>query len=172
MRHVRIPEDRVPVLIGTDGEVLDEIQELLKVDVTVSDDGEVEIEGTDPQDPIEELRAYNIVKAIGRGFAPEKAFRSLEDNSDICIININDFTSGSDNAKERLKGRVIGHNGKAREKMANDTNTEIAVYGKTVSILGKVPNVEVAREAVTMLLQGRSHATVYGYLKRNQAKIV
>jgi ribosomal RNA assembly protein len=169
---VRIPAERVSVLIGTGGETLDKIEELLKVEVTVDDDGEVEIDGTDPQDPLEELRAYNIVKAIGRGFSPEKALRLLEDNSDLCILNINDFTGGSDNAKERLKGRVIGENGQAREKLSNDTDTEIAVYGKTVSILGKVSNVEVAREAVTMLLEGRSHATVYDYLKRNQAKIV
>lgn len=172
MRHVRIPEERVSVLIGTDGETLDEIEELLKVELDVADDGEVDIEGTDPEDPLEELRAFNIVKAIGRGFSPEKAMRSLEDNSTLCVLDITDFTNGSDNAKQRLKGRVIGQDGKAREKLEKDTNTEIAVYGKTVSILGKVPNVEVAREAVTMLLQGRSHSTVYGYLKRNQAKIV
>jgi ribosomal RNA assembly protein len=172
VRHVRIPEERVSVLIGTGGETLDEIEELLKVEVDVTDDGEVTIDGTDPADPLEELRAYNIVKAIGRGFSPEKALRLLEDNSTLCVLNINDFTGGSDNAKERLKGRVIGQDGQAREKMEQDTDTEIAVYGKTVAILGKVPNVEVAREAATMLLEGRSHATVYDYLKRNQAKIL
>lgn len=169
MRHLRVPEERVPVLIGSDGETLDEIRELVNANIHV-EDGEVEIAAEN--DPIEEIRTYNIVKAIGRGFAPERALRLLEDNSDLCVINVNDFTGGSDNAKERLKGRVIGQDGHAREKLEKDTNTEIAVYGKTVSILGNVQNVEVAREAVVMLLDGRSHATVYAYLKRNQSKIV
>ncbi len=157
------------MLIGTDGETIEEINELVNAEIEI-DDGEVRIEAED--DPFEEIRAYNIVKAIGRGFAPDRALRLLEDNSDLCVININDFTGGSDSRKEQLKGRVIGQDGHAREKLEKDTDTEIAVYGKTVSILGKVPNVEVARQAVTMLLEGRSHSTVYTYLKRNQSNIV
>lgn len=169
MRHLRVPEERVPVLIGTDGETLEEIRELVNAEIRV-DDGEIEIEA--PDAPFEEIRAYNIVKAIGRGFNPDRALRLLEDNSTLCVINVKEFTSGSDSRKEQLKGRVIGQDGRAREKLEKDTDTEIAVYGKTVSILGKVPNVEVAREAVTMLLEGRSHSTVYAYLKRNQSNIV
>lgn len=168
MRYVRIPEERVPVLIGEDGETIDEIEELVNVELTV-DDGEVTIDSDGR--PLEEIRAYNIVKAIGRGFSPDRALRLLEENADLCVINIKDFAK-SDNAKERLKGRVIGQDGEAREKLEKDTDTEIAVYGKTVSILGKMQNVEIARQAVTMLLEGRSHSTVYEYLKRNQAKLL
>lgn len=167
MRVLRIPEERVPILIGEDGETLEEIEGLVDVEITV-DDSEITIERNG--DPLEEIRAYNIIKAIGRGFSPERALRLLEDNSDLCVINVKDF--GSDGSKERLKGRVIGQEGKAREKLEKDTDTEIAVYGKTVSILGKMQNVEIAREAVTMLLNGRSHSTVYEYLKRNQSKIL
>lgn len=165
MRYLRIPDERVPVLIGSDGETLDEITGMINADIRV-DDAEVEIDG----DPLEELRAFNIVKAIGRGFEPDRALRLLEDNSDLCVIDVTEFTD-TDSGKQRLKGRVIGHDGETRAKLEHDTDTEIAVYGKTVSILGKVPNVEVAREAVRMLLQGRSHATVYAYLDRNAAKL-
>lgn len=165
MRYLRIPEERVPVLIGSDGETLDEITGMINAEIRV-DGSEVEIEG----DPLEELRAFNIVKAIGRGFEPDRALRLLEDNSDLCVIDVTEFTD-TDAGKKRLKGRVIGHDGETRSKLERDTDTEIAVYGKTVAILGKVPNVEVAREAVRMLLQGRSHATVYAYLDRNAAKL-
>lgn len=167
MRYVRIPDERVSVLIGTDGETLEEITGLLNAEIEVADDGEVEIHG----DPLEEIRAFNIVKAIGRGFAPERALRLLEDNANLAVIDVSEF-GGTDNANERLKGRVIGRNGETREKIEEDTDTEIAVYGKTVSILGKMQNVEIAREAVIQLLEGRSHSTVYTYLKRNQSKIV
>lgn len=166
VRYLSIPEERVSVLIGDGGSTLDEIQEL--VDATIHVEGnEVEIDG----DPLEERRAYNIVKAIGRGFAPDRALRLLEDNSTLCVIDVTDFAS-TDNGKERLKGRVIGRNGEAREKIENDTDTEIAVYGKTISILGNVGNVEVARQAVTMLLEGRSHATAFRFLEDNAAKLV
>lgn len=131
------------------------------------DDGEVEIDG----DALEERRAYRIVKAIGRGFSPDRALKLLEDNAALCVIDITDFAS-TDNGKERLKGRVIGRDGETRAKIENDTDTEIQVYGKTVSIIGNAGNVEVARGVVTMLLEGRSHATAYQYLERNRAKIV
>lgn len=156
----------MPVLIGEDGATIAEIEDLVTVDLQV-DGNEVEIDG----DPLEELRAANIVKAIGRGFAPDRALRLLEDNSDLCVIDVTDYVT-SENGKERLKGRVIGRGGEARKKIESDTDTEIAVYGKTVAILGNVQNVEVARQAVVMLLEGRSHATVYQYLERNMAKIV
>ncbi len=165
MRHLRIPEERVSVLIGEDGETLQEVEDLTNADIAV--DG---VEVTIDADPLEELRAFNIVKAVGRGFAPDRALRLLEDNTDLCVMDVSEFAP-TDNAKERLKGRVIGRDGETRAKIQNDTNTEIAVYGKTVSILGNVQNVQVAREAVRMLLDGRSHSTAYNYIEKNLGKI-
>jgi len=166
--HVlRIPDERVGVLIGEDGATLNEIEELTQTDLTV-EDGEVEIDG---DDPLDELRAVNIVKAIGRGFNPKKAFRLLEENAGIAIIDVTRF-AGTDNSKKRLKGRVIGREGEAKQHIENTTDTELAIYGKTVSILGPVSHVEVAKKAVEMLLEGRSHATAWRYIEQNQAKLL
>lgn len=167
MRQVRIPEERVPVLIGEDGETLEEIQELLKVDIRVKGN-EVEI---DSDDPLESIRAQNVVKAIGRGFPPEKAFRLLEDNSGMAIINIKNYAS-TDNSKRRLKGLVIGRDGETRRQFENMTDTEIRVYGKTVAILGPLANVEVAKKAVEMLLETGSHSAAYNYLEGNAEAVV
>ncbi|MDY6769327.1 MAG: KH domain-containing protein, partial [Candidatus Nanohaloarchaea archaeon] len=111
MRHLRIPEERVSVLIGEDGETLQEIQDLTGTDIDL-DGVEVEIDG----DPMEEIRAFNIVKAIGRGFDPDRALRLLEDNADLCVMDVTGFAP-TDSAKERLKGRVIGRDGETREKI-------------------------------------------------------
>ena len=167
MKSLRIPDERVPILIGENGEALEEIESLLKASINVEEDGVVEIES---EDPLEEIRAFNIIKAIGRGFSPERALRLLEENSSIHIIKITDFAS-TDNAKRRLKGRVIGRDGKAREHIQNVTGTEISVYGKTVSILGKSQNVQIARQAVEMLLEGRYHNTIWKFLDKNRAKL-
>lgn len=160
MRQVKIPEERVPVLIGEDGETLEKIKELLKVDIRVKGN-EVEIKS---EDPLESIRAQNVVKAIGRGFPPEKAFRLLEDNSGMAVINIKNYAS-TDNSKRRLKGLVIGRDGETRRQFENMTETEIRVYGKTVAILGPLANVEVAKKAVEMLLETGSHSAAYNYLE-------
>lgn len=167
MRIVRIPDERVGVLIGQDGETLEEIEELTNTDLTV-EDGEVQVEG---DDPLDEMTAQQIAKAIGRGFSPDDALRLLEENSGLAVINIKDFTN-TDSGKERLKGRVIGRDGEARRHIQKETDTEIAVYGKTVSVLGPLRGVEVAKKAVEMLLNGRSHATAYRYLEQNKAQTI
>ncbi|MDY6771596.1 MAG: KH domain-containing protein [Candidatus Nanohaloarchaea archaeon] len=167
MRVVRIPDERVAVLIGEDGSTLEEIQDLTNTDLTV-DDNEVTVEG---DDPLQEMTARDIVKAIGRGFAPEKALRLLEDNAGLAVINVKDFTD-TDNGQERLKGRVIGRDGEAKQHIQKETNTELAVYGKTVSILGPLRGLEVAKKAVEMLLDGSSHATAYQYLDQNKAQTI
>ncbi|MCJ7450256.1 MAG: KH domain-containing protein [Candidatus Nanohaloarchaeota archaeon QJJ-9] len=167
MRVERIPDERVGVLIGEDGETVEELKELTNTEIEV-DEGEINVEG---EDPMEEIRAQRIVKAIGRGFSPEKAFRLLEDNSDIAIIDVTDYEE-TKNGKERIKGRVIGRDGEAKEHIENETDTEISVYGKTVSILGEVKNVHIAKKAVEKLLEGRSHGTAYQVIDKNRQKLI
>jgi len=48
------------------------------------------------------------------------------------------------------------------------TGTEISVYGKTVAIIGLPEQVEIARKAVEMLIQGVPHETVYAFLDRKK----
>lgn len=161
MKVLKIPQERE---LELDQE---RIEQLLKVELTVSQGNEITIEG---EDPLEEIRAYNIIKAIGRGFSLEDALKLLEDNSSICIIDVSDYAS-TENSKVRLKGRVIGREGKAKRKIEKETNTKICVYGKTVSIIGKVQNVEIAKKTVELLLEGRSHSSAFNWMQKNFAKI-
>lgn len=43
------------------------------------------------------------------------------------------------------------------------------LYGKTVSLIGKYEQMDIAREAVKMILRGSKHSKVYGFL--HQAKL-
>lgn len=165
MKKVRIPEERVSVLIGSNGETRQEFEELTRCDLDVKDNVAT-VEG----DPVEEMVARDVVKAIGRGFSPEAAFKLLEERVALHIVDVKDFADTS-NSRERLKGRVIGRDGEARRHLESEANVDISVYGSTVSIIGKASNIELAREAVRMLLQGSSHSTAYRYLEKNQAKI-
>lgn len=167
VRALSIPEERVGVLIGSNGDTLDKIRSLVNASIDVNGN-EITV---DAEDPLEELRAFNIVKAIGRGFTPEKALRLLERNASLAVINIGRYCS-TNNDKERLKGRIIGKEGMTREKIENDTDTEIAVYGKTVSVLGPIGKLEVAKKTIEMLLEGSSHGAAYRYLEDNIRKIV
>ena len=165
MKEVKIPEKRVGVLIGEGGETKERFEDLTDCSLTVNGNVAV-IEG----DAIDELDAQKIVKAIGRGFNPEKAFSIIEKDYTFNYIDINRFAD-TENDKERLKGRVIGRDGEARKHIEKMTETFISVFGKTIGFIGHTVNIQVARETVKQLLNGSSHATAYNYLEKNQDKI-
>jgi len=171
---VRIPKERVGVLIGTNGETKKAIERMLSVNLEVeSDTGGVTIslkEGA--EDPSSLLRAKEVVIAIGRGFSPEHAFKLIEDeNAVLDIIDLRAIFGRSESDIRRVKGRIIGMEGKTRRTIEELTDTHISIYGHTVGIIGNIENVQVAREAIQMLIEGRQHATVYGFLHRKRREL-
>jgi ribosomal RNA assembly protein len=165
MREVRIPEDRVAVLIGEGGETKERIEELIDCTIEVKDNL-VSVDG----EPIDEMDGANIVKAVGRGFNPEKAMKIAEIDKMFHVIDITNFAS-TENSRDRLKGRVIGRDGETRRHLEKEGNVDISIYGKTVGIIGLAQNIEIVSEVIKQLLNGRSHSSAYNYLEKNQDKI-
>jgi ribosomal RNA assembly protein len=165
MKEVRIPEDRVAVLIGEGGETKEDIAKMTECDLEIKDNLAV-IEG----EPLDEMNAVNVVKAIGRGFNPDKALRLVEKDVMLHLMDLNDYAD-TENSRNRLKGRVIGRDGETRRHLEKEAHVDISIYGKTVGIVGKAQNIEIVSEAIRMLLNGSSHATAYDYLEKNRSKI-
>ena len=57
---------------------------------------------------------------------------------------------------DRLRGRIIGKDGRAREQIEDMTDVEISVFGKTVALIGYPEQLKTARAAVDMLIEGCS----------------
>lgn len=166
MKEVRIPEERVAVVIGSGGETKEDIQELTECELEINDNV-VSIEG----DALNEMTAARMVRAIGRGFAPEKATELVEKDVTFHLLDISEYEE-SKNGQERIKGRVIGRDGETRKHIEKEANIKLSIYGSKIGFIGKAQNIEVAMEAVKMLLQGSSHSTAYQYLEKNQDRIV
>ena len=171
---VKIPQDRVGVLIGPEGQVKASIEKKLSVELQVeSETGGVTITLVPTaSDPTILFRAKEIVTAIGRGFSPERAFRLLHDDEAFLeIIDLRETVGRSQSDIKRLKGRVIGKNGKTRGLIEELTETSLSVYGHTISIIGNIDQTEVAREAIHMLIRGSQHSTVYRFLHRKRREL-
>ncbi len=163
-----IPKERIAPAIGSDGVVKEKIEKKTDVDLEFdSDSGEVIIRGKD-ESPMGVMTAHDVVKAIGRGFSPEKAFELFSENMYLDITDITAYTGKSKKAKERLKGRVIGKNGRTRELIEEYTGCSLAIYGKTIACIGSPKKVEIVREAVDMLLDGLPHSAVYNFLEEKK----
>lgn len=170
---LKIPYERIAVLIGKNGEVKHRIEKALNVKLKIdSSSGNIEISLNDNNtDPSCLLKAENIVKAIGRGFSPERATRLLDDNCMLDIIDLRDYFGKNENTIRRIKGRVIGKEGKARRVIEETTNAYISVYGHTIAIIGTLEQINLARQAIEMLIQGAQHSTVYKFLFRRRREL-
>jgi len=172
MYYVRVPRDRVAVIIGKEGRTKDMIEKRADVHIYIdSKDGEVSIDESESEDPLNGMKAVNIIRAIGRGFSPEKAMRLMEDDVYLEIMDIRDFSGKKKNAIMRLRGRIIGTKGKTRRLIEEMSGADVSVYGNTIGIIGDFLEMDIAKNAVVMLLSGSEHSTVYRYLERRRLDI-
>ena len=109
------------------------------------------------EDPLGVWKANHIVKAIARGFNPRVALKLNKDDTYLEIIKLPLYVGKSKKAMARYKGRIIGKDGKTREIIVDMAEVDMAIYGKTVSLIGELQNVMVAKEAVEMILNGSRH---------------
>jgi ribosomal RNA assembly protein len=169
---VRIPKERVGVLVGPDGKVKQRVEEKFMVTLEIeSESGGVKILLSEKaSDPSLLFKAKDTVTAIGRGFSPEHAFRLLRNEDDIFdFIDLRVVFGRSESDIKRVKGRIIGANGKTRKLIEELTEASVVVYGHTIGFIGTFEQVDVARNAVQMLINGSQHHTVYKYLQRKRS---
>ena len=171
---VKVPRERIGALVGPDGRVKASIEKKLSVRLRIdSQTGDIQITlMPTAQDPTVLFRAKEVVTAIGRGFSPENAFRLLEDDETVLgVIDLREAVGRSQSDMRRLKGRVIGKEGKTRRIIEELTEANVCVYGHTISIVGKIDQVETAKGAIRMLIRGSLHGTVYRFLHRKRREL-
>jgi ribosomal RNA assembly protein len=157
-----LPEERIRIL-RKDKKIIERIEKLTN--------GKIKVEGNEVsfecEDPLLGLRLKEVFRAFGRGFDIEDALNLLDEKYFFDSIEVKDYAKS---AKRQivLKGRVIGKKGKMRKRIEELTNVKIAVYGKTVSIIGKWEDLQIAKRAIEMLLSGASHGSVYRFLEERK----
>ncbi len=163
---IRIPNDRIAVLIGKSGNIKSKIEQVCHVTLDIDGDtGEVLIKSNDNVEKIEPFKAMEIVTAISRGFSPENAMTLIKQENTLHVISLKEFAGKSSANIERIKGRLIGEGGKARRNMENLSGTLISIYGKTVSIIGSPDKLRLAVDAISSISSGSMHGAVYTKLE-------
>ncbi|MCL5877576.1 MAG: KH domain-containing protein [Candidatus Bathyarchaeota archaeon] len=170
---VKIPKERVGILIGPEGKIKQHVEEKLQVKLDIDKEGSVKIILSEQAtDPSLLLKAKDLVSAIGRGFPPETAFRLIRNEDDIYdMIDLRLIFGRSESDIRRIKGRIIGTEGKTRKLVEELTEADVVVYGHTVGIIGSFVEADAARNAVQMIIDGCEHHTVYKYLQRKRTEM-
>jgi len=170
----RIPKDRIGALIGPEGRVKERIEKQMSIEMGIdSETGDVTLTlAPNATDPSVLFRAKEVVTAIGRGFAPDRALRLIQDEDALLeVIDLREIFGRSLSDLERIKGRIIGQEGKTRRIIEELTDADVSVYGHTVSIIADPDEMDIAREAIKMLLAGRQHSSVYRFLHRKRREL-
>lgn len=166
--ELKVPKNRVAVIIGKDGGVKKDIEETTKTKLNIdSKEGDVFVSGGDA---LGLYTAKEIIKAIGRGFNPDVAKLLLKPDYVFEVVDLSEFVKSKD-AMLRLKGRVIGKEGKSRRVIEELTECRVSVFGKTISIIGLPESAATARHAVESLLRGSTHANVYKWLEKRRREM-
>ncbi|MBR7153553.1 MAG: RNA-processing protein [Candidatus Methanomethylophilaceae archaeon] len=173
MRSVRVPADRVGTLIGKNGETKKMLQSIsgVKLDID-TEEGEVIIhDDVELEDPVMALKIIDVVKAVGRGFNPQKAMRLFEDDEYLELVDLKEFVGDRSGQVTRVRGRLIGKDGKTRRIIEDLTGCDMVIYGNTVGLIGNSISLPVAKHAVELILNGSEHATVYHYLESQRPRL-
>jgi len=172
MLYVKIPMRRIGVLIGENGETKKKLEEATGVKVEIdSEKGEVTIDEKQAEDPSNALTVQDIVKAIGRGFSEERAFRLLDDEIFLRMFDVRDFAGKNPKRVRQVRARLIGTGGKTRRLVEELTGVDVSIYGNTIGIIGDTVQLGVAERAVEMLMEGSKHAAVYRFMEGSRASL-
>ncbi len=172
MRYLRIPKERVGVLIGKNGETKQMIEQMASVKLEIdSEEGEISLDDSQATDPVLGLKAEDVIRAIGRGFSPEHALKIFEEEVEFFLFDIYEYVGKKENHVSRLKSRIIGRDGKTKHVMERLTGSYISIYGHTVGIIADLEFMDVTKKAIDMMLSGSKHFKVYRYIEREIKKI-
>lgn len=171
---IRIPAERIGVVIGPGGETRKMLSERSGLPVHV--DSAMNEVGFDDQvtgaDPLMALKLRDVLRALGRGFSPEHAIRLFSDDVYFELIDIHEYVGKNKTRMRQVAARIIGSEGKTRRIIEEQTGCHLAIYGHTVGIIGELEELANAKKACDMILRGAEHSSVYSFLesKRRNAK--
>jgi ribosomal RNA assembly protein len=171
-QSVKVPKERIGVLIGREGEVKAKVEKQTGVRIIVdSEEGDVTVDYSKAKDPSAVLSVMDFIVAVGRGFSPEKAMMVLDDDWYLSVIDIREYVGKKPAHIARMRARVIGTKGKTRKLFEELTGAYMSVYGNTVALIGDTFQLDIARRALDMLLSGSEHAAVYKFLESKRLEI-
>ena len=171
MEYLRIPKERIGVLIGKEGATKKEIEDRLQVKIEVdTEEGTLTIENVG-EDVLAEWKARDIIKAVGAGLNPQKAMKLKSDDYVLEIIELEDIVGRSKKTLERQKARIIGTRGKARKAVEEYTGADVSVSRKCVAVVGTPERADAAREAITLICRGMPHGVVYKLLQKKTREL-
>ncbi len=133
-----------------------------ELEITLEINGkEISISGK----PEKEYIAEKVIEALSFGFPFSDSLNLKNEEFLFEILNIKDYTNQKD--FERVRGRIIGKDGKALKTISSISNCNVELSGNKLGIIGDSENIRNVEEACKLLIKGSKHSNVYSYLEKH-----
>lgn len=123
---------------------------------------EVYIEGNAEDEYIGE----KVLEAINFGFPISHALAIKQKELLFEIINIKDYTKRKD--LERIRGRIIGTQGKTLQTISQVGDCFLEIKDNEVGIITSPENIKTIQESIINLIQGSKTSNVYKRLEKSK----
>lgn len=164
MQQILIPAKRAELL--KEKKLLESIRKRLGCSMEIRDGNSLVIEG----DALNEYNARVVMQAFARGFDFDTACKLLGDDRFFESIDMKQIFKNEDQIK-RIKARVIGTDGKTKGYVQSVSGVDMAIYGNTVSMIGTVDELRIAKAAIDVLLEGGTHKKAYAIMEKAKRRL-
>ena len=168
--YFSMPKERVGALIGKSGQTKKKFEELTKTSIKInSETGEVVVQSSSTNTELLPV-AKNILRAIACGFSGESALTLTDEDKHLEVIDLKETVGKSYKEIERIKGHIIGRDGKVRKNLEAYTGSRISVYASSIAIICDIEDLGATKRAVELLIKGATCNGVYRFLEGYRRK--
>lgn len=118
--------------------------------------------------PEDEYIAEKVIEALDFGFPFSDALKIKKEDIMFEILNVKACATNKN--FERIRGRIIGKEGKALRTISSLGDCSIELSGNRLGIIGYAENMRPVEEACKLLIKGSKHANVYAYLEKHHGE--
>lgn len=166
MMYITVPDDKLNVLKG----ILPRLEEISNTKVEIDEKTKSIKVSPKTGNAYDAMKVISVIKAIGLGFSIDDSMKLMSDDYGLEIIDLKDYFS-SPEAIRRIKGRIIGEKGKTKKTIQEYTGVQIIIRDHMIGLLGNIEQLQIAKKAIELLIQGKEHSTVYKYLDQAEREL-
>ncbi len=141
------------------------LERICKCKIKLDPEGGISIEA---DNGYSEFVAKTILQAYGRGFEMKTA--ELLDHDDYYFSTIDIGNMYNENRTKQIKARIIGEKGKTKTYIERVSGAHLSIYGDTISFIGTASQIEEAKTAIIVLLEGGTHKLAYARMEAAHRK--
>ncbi|AWR96665.1 RNA-processing protein [Acidianus sulfidivorans JP7] len=152
-------------------QIIPKLKEISDVEI-IYDDKTKAFNVNSISNPYEAMKIVSVIKAIDYGFSVDDALKLMSDDYMMDVIDLKQVIGNNPDSLRRIKGRIIGENGKAKKIIQEYTGVLISIKDHIVAIIGIYDQLAIAKKAIELLIEGKEHSTVYKFLDKAEAQLI